>query len=74
VKEIMRTNDLVVVSFARSLLEDAGIAFMVADEHISAMEGAIGAFPRRFLVEEDHVGAARSLLDEAGLGIWLVAR
>lgn len=73
-KEIMRTNDLVVVSFARSLLESAGIGFLVADEHISAMEGAIGAFPRRFLVDEHDVAAARRLLEEAGLGGFLVAR
>lgn len=69
----MRTNDLVVVSFARSLLDDAGIPFLVADEHISAMEGTIGAFPRRVLVVDEDVEAARVLLDEAGLGGWLVA-
>ena len=70
--EIMRTNDLVVASFARSLLDDAGIAVMVADEHMSTLEGTIGAFPRRFLVSGDDLAAARQILEEAGLGGWLV--
>lgn len=70
----MRTNDVVVTSFARSVLGDAGIEVVVADEHISAMEGAIGAFPRRFLVADEEAEAARQALSEAGLGEWLVTR
>ena len=68
----MRTNDPVVASFARSLLDDAGISVVVADEHISAIEGMIGAFPRRFLVVDEDLPAARHLLVEAGLSAWLV--
>lgn len=68
----MRTNDPVVVSFARSLLDDAGISVVFADEHISAIEGTIGAFPRRLLVVDEDLADARQLLEEAGLSAWLV--
>ena len=44
--EIVRTNDLVLIGFLQSLLENANIPVFVADSHISALEGMIGAFPR----------------------------
>lgn len=52
-EEIFRTNDLVKLSFVRHLLDEAGIQHFIADEHMAAMEGSIGAFPRRVLVHED---------------------
>lgn len=69
--EIIRTNDIILIGFARSLLEGARIPVLVADNHISAMEGAIGAFPRRLLVPHDHAAQARRLLVEVGLGAEL---
>jgi hypothetical protein len=65
--EIVRTSDLVLLGFLQSLLENANIPFFVADLHMSALEGMIGAFPRRVLVPADHVAQARRLIDEAGL-------
>jgi hypothetical protein len=65
--EIVRTNDLVLVGFLQSLLENANIPVFVADTHMSALEGMIGAFPRRILVPEDHLAQARRLISEAGL-------
>src|SRR5262249_29803368 len=72
-REILRTNDIVVLSYARDLLEQAGLQAVVADAHISAMEGSIGAFPRRLLVADPDQREARRLLQEAGLGEWLIA-
>jgi hypothetical protein len=72
-REILRTNDIVVLSYARDLLEQAGLQVMIADTHISVMEGSIGAFPRRLLVADTDQGEARRLLQEAGLGEWLIA-
>jgi hypothetical protein len=71
--EIMRTNDIVALSFALSLLQDAGLETLVADAHMSVMEGSIGIFPRRLHVLEDDAEAAREVLEEAGLGAWLVS-
>ena len=64
--EIVRTNDLVLIGFLQSLLENANIPVLVADSHISALEGMIGAFPRRLLVPEDLAHQARRLIAEAG--------
>jgi hypothetical protein len=65
--EIVRTNDLVLVGFLQSLLENANIPVLVADMHMSALEGMIGAFPRRLLVPDDQADQARRLIREAGL-------
>ncbi|MBB4040197.1 hypothetical protein GGR34_001848 [Microvirga flocculans] len=65
--EIVRTNDLVLIGFLQSLLENANIPVLVADAHMSALEGMIGAFPRRVLVPEGHMAQARRLIAEAGL-------
>lgn len=67
-KELIRTNDPVVISFAEALLRDAGIAFLTADQNMSILEGSLGILPRRILVEEDRLDAARRLLKEAGIG------
>ncbi|MCJ2041762.1 DUF2007 domain-containing protein [Methylobacterium sp. WL30] len=65
--ELIRTNDIVLIGFAQSLLEGADIPVLVADNHMSLMEGSIGAFPRRLLVPGDHAAQARRLLRDAGL-------
>lgn len=65
--EIIRTNDVVVLGFVQSLLEHADIPVLIADGHISVLEGSIGAFPRRMLVPADHAAQARRLIREAGL-------
>ena len=69
--EIVRTNDIVLVGFLQSLLENANIPVLVADGHMSVLEGSIGAFPRRLLVPEDHGRQARRLVREAGLAAEL---
>ena len=69
--EIVRTNDLVLVGFLQSLLENANIPVLIADAHISALEGMIGAFPRRLLVPDDNAAQARRLIVEAGLAAEL---
>ena len=54
-KELLRTNDLVRLSWVQALLADAGIDCLVLDQHTSLVEGSIGAIPRRLMVaERDH--------------------
>ncbi len=67
-RELVRTNDAVLISAIEALLKSAAIAHLVVDQNMSVMEGSIGIFPRRILVGEDEVDAARRLLEEAGLG------
>jgi hypothetical protein len=67
VRELVRTNNLVLISAIEALLKGADIDHMIVDQNMSVMEGSIGIFPRRILVDEDQVQAARRLLSEAGL-------
>jgi hypothetical protein len=69
--ELIRTNDIVLIGFVQSLLEQAEIPVLVADGHVSAIEGSIGAFPRRLLVPNDYGSQARRLVREAGLAAEL---
>ena len=60
-KELLRTNDPVRLSWAQALLADAGIDSLVLDQHTSIIEGSIGAIPRRLMVaERDHRRARRA--------------
>jgi hypothetical protein len=67
-KELLRSNDAVLISYVSALLEEGDIAFMVADMNMSVLEGSIGALPRRVLVETDKIVRARNILTEAGIG------
>jgi hypothetical protein len=69
--EILRTNDAVALSLAEALLESAGIDCFVADRHMSAVEGSIGAFQRRLLVDRQIAARARLALADGGLGAYL---
>ena len=60
------TTDLVRMTFLRALLADAGIETIILDAHISAVEGGIGAFPRRLAVRQEDARAAETVLREAG--------
>lgn len=66
--EIIRTNDAVVLSFAQSLLRDAGIEFLLADQNMSVLDGSIGVLPQRLLVSDDDERTARRIFADAGIG------
>ena len=65
--ELLRTNDLVLISRVEALLGEAGVDFFIADQHMSAMEGSLGFLPRRVLVADEDAEEARAALAEAGL-------
>ena len=69
--EIVRTNDLVLISVIEILFNCAEIAFFIADRNMSATEGSLGFMPRRILVDSDDILRARRLLTEAGLAAEL---
>lgn len=66
--ELMRTNNVVALSLAQTLLKDADIGFLLADENMSILEGSIGLLPKRLLVDSDEITRARRLMSDAGLG------
>ena len=71
--ELIRANDPVLLSFADSLLKDAGIHCFVADQGMSILEGSLGMLPRRLLVDDEQADRARRILVDAGLGYELRA-
>lgn len=73
-EELIRTNDLVLISYVEALLRDAGFTHLVADQAVSAVDGSLGIFPRRILIDSDEEDAARRLLTDAGLGAELRPR
>jgi hypothetical protein len=66
VREIVRTNDPVLVSAIEALLNGAEIPHLVLDQNMSVMEGSLGILPRRILVPDDLLAQARQLLQDAG--------
>ena len=71
-EELIRTNDIVLISFVEALLRDAGIEHMVVDQNMSVIEGSLGVLPRRVLVDSEATDAARRLLTDAGVGDEIV--
>jgi len=67
-RELVRTNDAVLISALEALLKGANIAHLIVDQNMSVLEGSIGIFPRRILVGEDDWESARRLLADAGFG------
>jgi len=65
--ELLRSNDVVTLSFVDVLLRDAGIESMLLDQHMSITEGSIGAFNRRLMVLDEDEAEARALLAAAGI-------
>ena len=71
-RELIVTNEPVLISFAEALLKDQRIEAMVFDRNMSLMEGSIGAFPRRLVVPDEQWSRAAEIMSEAGLGEWVV--
>ena len=65
-REILRTNDVVKLSWIQALLADSGIETVLLDVHTSIIEGSIGAIPRRLAVIDDDYAEAMTLLRAAG--------
>jgi hypothetical protein len=66
-RELVRTNDVVLVSAIGALLDGARIDHLVLDQNMSILEGSVGIIPRRILVHDDDNRDARQVLTDAGL-------
>ncbi len=63
-KDVLKTNNQVLLSFAQSLLTDAGIESFIFDSHASIMDGSLGILPRRLMVADEDKERAASILRE----------
>jgi hypothetical protein len=64
-KELLRTNNFVYLSFAEAVLKEAGVQVLIFDSHMSVMEGSLGVLPRRLMVADDDLAHAKRILAEA---------
>tara|TARA_B100000963_G_scaffold27843_1_gene20688 strand:- start:886 stop:1092 length:207 start_codon:yes stop_codon:yes gene_type:complete len=67
-RELIRTNDLVKLSFLLAHLRSEGIEGYVIDNHMSIMEGSANAIPRRLMVSSSDYRKAEKILEQLGEG------
>lgn len=70
-RELLRSNDPVLLSYVQALFAEAGIEPLLLDAHMSVLEGSLGVLPRRVLVPDDDFARARALLERAGIAAEL---
>ncbi|MBX3446357.1 MAG: DUF2007 domain-containing protein [Parvibaculum sp.] len=63
-KELIRTNDPVFVSFLTHRLREEGIEPFELDAHMALTEGSLGILPKRIMVVDTDYEDARKILDE----------
>ncbi|MGE5266559.1 MAG: DUF2007 domain-containing protein [Deltaproteobacteria bacterium] len=71
-RELMRVNDPVLISYVEALLRGAGFEPIFLDRNMSVLEGSLGILPCRVLIGEDDWEAARRLITNADLGHWVI--
>ena len=64
-KELFRSNDPVMISYAEAVLKAEGVEPLVLDQHMSVLEGSLGVLPRRMMVADEDMVFARQLLRDA---------
>jgi len=63
-KELLRSTDPTIIAFASALLQGEDIDCFQMDVNMSILEGGIGIFPRRMMVQDDDYDrAARAMRD-----------
>ena len=67
--ELLRSNDIVYLSFVRHMLNEEGIDHLLLDDYVSAAEGSINAIPRRIVVAENMLKCAQKLISNHSLTI-----
>ena len=63
-EELLRTNDITVIAYARALLADEDIECFEFDVNMSVLEGSIGILPRRLMVPRRDLFRAKAIMIE----------
>ncbi|HEY2071448.1 MAG TPA: DUF2007 domain-containing protein [Rhizomicrobium sp.] len=61
-REVLKTNNPVLLNYAQVLLADAGIEAVVFDTHASVVDGSLGILPRRVMVADAQQARAEAIL------------
>jgi hypothetical protein len=64
-KELLRSNDVVHLSWIKSVFDEANIPIFVMDEQMSALEGSANAITRRVVVGEEDYAIEIKILEDA---------
>tara|TARA_R110000868_G_scaffold1844_10_gene14615 strand:+ start:6613 stop:6831 length:219 start_codon:yes stop_codon:yes gene_type:complete len=67
-RELLRSNEMVFLSWAEALLKSEDIEIFVLDGNMSVLEGSASAIPRRMMVADEDYDRARRALQDAGEG------
>ena len=61
-KELIRTNDLILISRIQSILINATIHYELLDVYASTVEGSINAIQKRIVVSNDDFNRSKVLI------------
>ena len=64
-REILKTNNPVELSFACAVLKEAGIDAVVFDANMSVLDGSMVILPQRLMVQTQDESRALALLKDA---------
>ena len=67
-KELVRSNDLVFLSWLEATLVEAGIEPVTFDQYASAIEGPVGPVQRRVMVHDDDLSRAQWIINNQRRG------
>lgn len=62
-KILIKSNEIIFLSWVKHILKENQIDYHVFDEFISSIEGSITAFPIRILVSENDYTRAKKLIE-----------
>jgi Putative prokaryotic signal transducing protein len=64
-RELMKSNNPVLLSYIDALLNEADIVHEIADIHLGTLDGYIGALAQRVMVDEEDYEAAKEIVRTA---------
>lgn len=67
-RELLRSNEMVFLSWLDALLKSEDIEIFMLDGHMSVLEGSAGAILRRVMVADEDYERAKRVLQDAGEG------
>ena len=62
-KEILRTNNLILISLVQNILNNEGIRNILLDAHTSNIEGSISAIQRRVVIFDENFHQSQKLIN-----------
>ena len=67
-RELLRSNEMVFLSWLDALLKSEDIEIFMLDGHMGVLEGSAGAILRRVMVADEDYERAKRVLQDAGEG------